>query len=680
MLKHVRQASPGKWLGPRTRRFWGKTTTAALSLAMLASFTLSGSPADAASAGVASSGSKPCISASNAAATRVPPLCHVFVIMLENHSYSDIMYEHDVPYLHYLASHYGLATQYYGITNPSAPNRVGILSGHISKLELPGMPGHNLPQRNIVDQLTSHGLSWGAFYQRSHTSTAAHPVYAYQSGSTTFQRFKDIANDPARLQHLQPLRQLKADLKTGQVPNYIWITPNGLADMEGNFKVQGAGPGAIARDPLVETYSDNWLQRWIPRIMHSKAWHTGTSAIFIQFDETSFDASMPQDGLWASYAGVTGSPVLPAGTVLEYSTSRFPFPGGVDGGGHSVALVITNRSHHLVSSTPYNEYSVLKTIEEGFGLSLLGHAAQPGVHSMRALFRSGAAPRPPVKASQQVQLTVGSTSRYSSTPVAPAVSSSRSVTSNGTVSAPLVPYLTEGTNDQAAAQVVVHAKPGLLTYPHALTLSLSGSTAVRFATDANVVGTTGRISNPGIKRLSARFAPAVITPTQIRVPLSPLSGNIAAASYVTGAALDVPPGTPAGAVTATVSSDGQVIGQVTLAEVGKPRPGRYRPRLLAPVIHNGLVSVRFIAPTGSPAGQRFAVRIVGVNPAAPTLSDVGLNERFLATTVLTDAAVSNSEAQLTALAGKQYWVQVALAGAGEPEWSRADTFTARGRP
>lgn len=600
--------------------------------------------------------------------------------MLENHSYSDIMYEHDVPYLHYLASHYGFATRYYGITNPSAPNRVGILSGHISKLELPGMPGHNLPQRNIVDQVARHGLSWGAFYQRSHTSTAAHPVYAYQSGSTTFQRFKDIANHPARVQHLQPLRQLKADLATGHVPNYTWITPNGLADMEGNFKVQGAGPGAIARDPLVETYSDNWLQRWVPRIMHSKAWHAGTSAIFIQFDETSFDASIPQDGLWASHAGVTGSPVLPAGTVLEYSTSRFAFPGGVDGGGHSVAMVITNRSHHVVSSTAYNEYSVLKTIEEGFGFNLLGHAAQPGVHSMRALFKSGVGSPPPAKASVHAKLTVGSTPRYASTPVVAAVPPSRSVTSNGTVSAPLVPYLTEGTNNQAAAQVVVHAKPGLLTYPHALTLSLSGSTAVRFATHANVVATTGRISNPGIKRLSPRFAPAVLTPTKIRVPLAPLSGNVAAASYVTGAALDVPQGTPAGAVTATVSSDGHLIGQVTLAQVGKPRPGRYRPRLLAPVVHNGSVSVRFIAPVASAAGQRFAVRVVGVNPAAPTLASVGLNERFLASTALSDARVSNRAAQLTALAGKQYWVQVALGGAGGREWSRADTFTARGRP
>ena len=268
------------------------------------------------------------------AAVGVPHLKHVFVIMLENHSYNDIMNEQDVPYLHYLARTYGFATRYYGISNASSPNRIGILSGTTARRQLPNQPGHNLPYRNIVDQLTAHRLTWGAYYQHSRFSTAAHPTYSYQKGASTFLRFKDIADNPSRVAHLQPLRRLTAALRTSKVPNFVWIAPNTLNNMEGGFRApgqfsfQGAGPGgAGASDQALERASNNFLRTWIPRIMHSRVWHQGQSAIFVQFDETSYDASNPTDGFWLSHRGVAGSPVVPAGTLLS-GNAAFPFPGG----------------------------------------------------------------------------------------------------------------------------------------------------------------------------------------------------------------------------------------------------------------------------------------------------------------------------------------------------------------
>jgi hypothetical protein len=60
------------------------------------------------------------------------------------------------------------------------------------------------------------------------------------------------------------------------------------------------------------------------------------------------------------------------------------------GGGHIPTIVITNHGPRgLADPTPYNHYSLLRTIEDAFGISRhLGHAAETanGVAPMRRLF------------------------------------------------------------------------------------------------------------------------------------------------------------------------------------------------------------------------------------------------------------------------------------------------------
>jgi len=48
----------------------------------------------------------------------IPVSGHVFVVMEENHSYSQVIGNSAMPYLNSLASKYGLATQYYANTHP----------------------------------------------------------------------------------------------------------------------------------------------------------------------------------------------------------------------------------------------------------------------------------------------------------------------------------------------------------------------------------------------------------------------------------------------------------------------------------------------------------------------------------------------------------------------------------
>jgi hypothetical protein len=54
---------------------------------------------------------------------------HVFVIVEENHGFTDIIGNPAAPNLNALASRYGLATNYFAVAHPSEPNYVALLGG-----------------------------------------------------------------------------------------------------------------------------------------------------------------------------------------------------------------------------------------------------------------------------------------------------------------------------------------------------------------------------------------------------------------------------------------------------------------------------------------------------------------------------------------------------------------------
>ena len=55
---------------------------------------------------------------------------HVFVIMMENHAYDEIIGNTaDAPFANRLVRHAGLATNYFGVTHPSLPNYLSTISG-----------------------------------------------------------------------------------------------------------------------------------------------------------------------------------------------------------------------------------------------------------------------------------------------------------------------------------------------------------------------------------------------------------------------------------------------------------------------------------------------------------------------------------------------------------------------
>jgi len=59
----------------------------------------------------------------------IPHLDHVFLIMMENHGYSQIINNPSAPYINYLAQTANLATNYYAIAHPSLNNYLEIVGG-----------------------------------------------------------------------------------------------------------------------------------------------------------------------------------------------------------------------------------------------------------------------------------------------------------------------------------------------------------------------------------------------------------------------------------------------------------------------------------------------------------------------------------------------------------------------
>ena len=108
--------------------------------------------------------------------------------------------------------------------------------------------------------------------------------------------------------------------------------------------------------------------------------------IFIAADESDYDGSDASDNFYLSTAGCCDSPYIPAGDP-EISSS---WPGGVYGGGSAPMVVISRLGpRHATDSTPSNHYSMLLTIEEGFGLGKLGYTSDSSqVHPLWPLISS----------------------------------------------------------------------------------------------------------------------------------------------------------------------------------------------------------------------------------------------------------------------------------------------------
>ena len=204
-------------------------------------------------------------------------LDHVFVIVEENKSYSQIVGSSAAPYINDLIKHYALSSDYFALFHPSLPNYIALTSGSNDGItDDRGAVGNEVAVTNIADRIEAAGKTW-----KEYAESIPSPGYAQDSGEYAvrhdpFLYYKDIAGNVQRARsHVVPFTQLASDLVSASTtPDFAFITPNLLNDMHD-------GPVSAG---------DKWLAREVPLILQSKAFTTTRSVLVVTWDEgTLFD-------------------------------------------------------------------------------------------------------------------------------------------------------------------------------------------------------------------------------------------------------------------------------------------------------------------------------------------------------------------------------------------------------
>src|SRR4051812_44380856 len=161
----------------------------------------------------------------------------VFVILMENHNWSDIKGSPSAPYtnntLLAMASH---AEQYFnppGI-HPSLPNYLWLEAGTNFGITNDNAPSsnHQSTVSHFSTQLKNAGISWKTYQENiSGTVCPLTSIYPYAPKHNPFVYFDDVTNtnDPNSaycIAHVRPYTELAADLQNNTVARYVFITPN----------------------------------------------------------------------------------------------------------------------------------------------------------------------------------------------------------------------------------------------------------------------------------------------------------------------------------------------------------------------------------------------------------------------------------------------------------------------
>lgn len=185
-----------------------------------------------------------------------PGPTHVFVIVLENRSYTQVA---GSGYVAQLAQHYGAATNYHGVSHPSLPNYLALTSG--STYGIGDDAWHSLPAGGLGEQMTAAGVDWRA-YMEGMTNGCYHSPYPYALKHNPFAYYGGSC--PSQV---VPFAQFAGDM-AGQVPRFVWITPDLCHD------------GHDCANSVV----DAWLEQTVPVILATRAWQDG-GVLFVTWDE-----------------------------------------------------------------------------------------------------------------------------------------------------------------------------------------------------------------------------------------------------------------------------------------------------------------------------------------------------------------------------------------------------------
>ena len=380
--------------------------------------------AAAASAMVVVAALGPWTSSAQPTASTAPPVRHVFVIVLENEGYAATFGNPSAdPYLATtLPARGALLSDYDGIGHESNDNYLAMVSGQAPNPQTqadcqqysdfvsagvvvpPGQltgSGCVFPASvpTIGNQLTSAGLAWKGYMQdmgnvaTRESTTCGHPALntqdmtqsavagdGYATRHDPFVYFHSVIDDVAYCAaHVVPLGSatgpsgLAHDLSSVRAtPNLSFIVPNLCLDGHDYPCKNQTAPSTSAVGDI-----DVFLRTWVPLITQSPAFKKD-GLLAVVFDE----AAGPPSGDSSSCCNELPGP-------------NSPLP-GIDGpgGGRTGAVVLSPFvKAGTVTSTGYNHYSLLATIEDLLGVARLGEAQTVPAAFGRDVFTAAPAPR-----------------------------------------------------------------------------------------------------------------------------------------------------------------------------------------------------------------------------------------------------------------------------------------------
>ncbi len=361
------------------------------------------SPSSAAgSAGSSAGGSSE--AAADAPAKKLPPIKHVFLIVLSDEPYASVFGPSSTaPYLAQTLERRGeLLAHYDAVAHDALADEVALISGQGPTAETEAdCPDYTAitptgvgadeqvlgngcvypaSTQTLLGQLAAKRLTWRAYVQGidepgAQSGPCAHPALgqadptaAEGSSSGSYATFRNppvffaaLADSPQCAADDVGLSQLKDGLASANsTPSFAYIVPDRCHDGNPTPCSPGAPAGVAA--------SDSFLKQVVPEITSSKAYKRN-GLLVITVDQA------PSIGAFSDSSSCCGQPLFPNAPAKTLA--------GVPRGGGSVGALLLSPYVKAggTDQEPYSHFSLLRTIEDLFGLAHLGYAGLPAVKS-----------------------------------------------------------------------------------------------------------------------------------------------------------------------------------------------------------------------------------------------------------------------------------------------------------
>lgn len=283
-----------------------------------------------------------------------PP--HVLVVMLENKGYAATLGScgsgSPDPYLCSLASSYASADGWFGIRHPSLPNYAAVVSGSTQGITSDCEPSTcgRMPATEVGGQLTAAGIPWVGWMESMPSACdTGGDSGNYEAHHNPFAYFTDVtraSNCDSVMRPYPGASGAVSVLDGASAPDFAWITPNACDDMHSCPVSTG----------------DGWLKANVQPVLGS-SWFADNGTVIITMDENDLESN-------GSCCGDAAGGQIPL-VVISSRTS----------GKGTVAMT-------------GDHFGTLRTLEEAYGLRLLGAATGAADGDLSSWLGGSAIPAP----------------------------------------------------------------------------------------------------------------------------------------------------------------------------------------------------------------------------------------------------------------------------------------------